>query len=67
MPPFTEKRAQLTHPPISSFLKKKAAALMSFLKTAVWLCYFIGHDYSAAITTVFFLSVGRLAFSKDFY
>ena len=49
---------------VTSFCRrvnKKRRAEISYFKTAVRLLYFVlAHGYSAAETTVFFISVGRL-------
>ena len=36
LPPCPQKRATLIHPPLVQFFKRKTAALILILKTAVW-------------------------------
>ena len=57
-PPYPKKRATLTHPPYSHFLKRKRRLEICYFKTAVGLLYFVlARDEPAAETTVFFVSV----------
>jgi len=46
MPPLAKKRAHKPHHPKLKFFQKKAAALILFIKTAVWLrCLFMDAKY----------------------